>query len=110
MRVEEKKGTVHLKDTVESVAVFLEKVTKEHKVFSDQNIIIDLTHNTDVTLFDIESFIGLSTIHKAANKSFIVVAKDISFNDVSDEIQVVPTLLEAQDIIEIEEIERDLGF
>jgi hypothetical protein len=29
---------------------------------------------------------------------------------IPDEIMVVPTLLEAQDVIEMEEIERDLGF
>ena len=110
MRVEEKGGTSHIKDTAESVDVFLNKVTHEHKTFAKQNLIIDLLHNPSITIADIESFIDLSNVHKESKKSFIVVAKDIDFNGVSDTIQVVPTVLEAQDIIEIEEIERDLGF
>jgi hypothetical protein len=32
------------------------------------------------------------------------------YNAVPDKLTVVPSLLEAHDIIEMEEIERDLGF
>jgi hypothetical protein len=34
----------------------------------------------------------------------------INFDDIPEEMIVVPTLEEARDIIEMEEIERDLGF
>ena len=36
--------------------------------------------------------------------------ENIDYNAVSSNLIVVPTLLEAHDIIEMEEIERDLGF
>jgi hypothetical protein len=38
------------------------------------------------------------------------VVSDIDYNAVPDMLTVVPSLLEANDIIEMEEIERDLGF
>jgi hypothetical protein len=38
------------------------------------------------------------------------VVSDIDYNAVPDTLTVVPSLLEANDIIEMEEIERDLGF
>ena len=110
MRVEEKGGTSQIKDTAESVEDFLKKVTHEYKTFANQNIIIDLLHNPTISIADVESFQELSDAHRESKKSFIVVAKDIDYNAVSDAIQVVPTILEAHDIIEIEEIERDLGF
>ena len=39
-----------------------------------------------------------------------MVVSDIDFNAVPNKLTVVPSNLEAHDIIEMEEIERDLGF
>lgn len=43
-------------------------------------------------------------------KSFVMVCDGIEFDQVPDELIVVPTFKEAEDIIEMEEIERDLGI
>ena len=52
----------------------------------------------------------LAKQHKKLKKSFVVVAEGVDFNAVSAQLVVVPSNLEAHDIIEMEEIERDLGF
>jgi hypothetical protein len=39
-----------------------------------------------------------------------LVVQNIDFNKVPTSLSVVPTLLEAHDMIEMDEIERDLGF
>jgi len=39
-----------------------------------------------------------------------LVAKDVDFDKVHIDLSVAPTLKEAYDIIEIEDIERDLDF
>ena len=53
-------------------------------------------------------FLNISNTHRAKRKSFVLVSNKVSFDEVPDEICVVPTLREARDIIEMEEIERDL--
>ena len=55
-------------------------------------------------------FSDLSKTHKKLKKSFVIVADGIDFNAVPTKLIVVPSVLEAHDIIEMEEIERDLGF
>jgi anti-anti-sigma regulatory factor len=110
MKVDQKGHTVTIKDTQGDFNAFLEKVTTQFKTFEKQNIIIDLTAATAISEKDIKSFLPLSKQHKKAKKSFVVVANDLDFNAISDKIAVVPSLLEAHDIIEMEEIERDLGF
>ena len=55
-------------------------------------------------------FMPLSKLHKKAKKSFVIVTSDFDYNAVPEKLTVVPSLLEAHDIIEMEEIERDLGF
>ena len=52
----------------------------------------------------------LSQKHKEQKHSFVIVASKIIFDEVNEELSVVPTLKEAHSFIEMEEIERDLGF
>jgi len=110
MKVEEKGHTVIIKDTQGDYNAFLEKVTSEYNTFKERNIVLDISQNKNIGLTDILSFLSLSNKHRKAKKSFVLVASDIDFNEVPDEMVVVPTVLEANDIIEMEEIERDLGF
>ena len=110
MKVEQKGHSVIIKDTQGELAAFLMKVTHEYKTFEKRNIVLDLSQHHNISDKDIKSFLPLSKTHKKAKKSFVVVATNIDFNAVPDKLTVVPTLLEAHDIIEMEEIERDLGF
>lgn len=110
MKVEEKGHTIVIKDTQGDIASFLEKVTSEYNSYKGHNLILDLSQDKNIDLDKILSFLSLSNKHRKAKKSLVLIAKDLDFNDVPDEMIVVPTLLEAHDIIEMEEIERDLGF
>jgi hypothetical protein len=110
MKVDQKEHTIAIKDTQGDFTSFLMKVTHQYKTFEKHNIIIDLSHHKDLTLKDIKLFSPLSEQHKKAKKSFVVVISDIDYNAIPDTLAVVPSLLEAKDIIEMEEIERDLGF
>lgn len=110
MKVEEKSHTIIIKDTQGDLASFLAKVTAEYPAFKSKNIIIDITLHKGVVLKDVLLFLGFSNKHRKAKKSFVIVVDDFDFNEAPDEMIIVPTVLEAQDLIEMEEIERDLGF
>jgi hypothetical protein len=71
---------------------------------------LDLTHDKNLSLEDVKSFSELIKLHKKQKKSIVLVADSVNFNAVPKSIILVPTILEAHDIIEMEEIERDLGF
>ncbi|MEK8179884.1 ribonuclease Z [Flavobacterium buctense] len=110
MKVEQKGHTTIIKDTVGQTADFLMKVTHEHNTYKNSNLILDLTHDKNLSLEDVKSFAELIKLHKKQKKSIVLVADSVNFNAVPKNIILVPTLLEAHDIIEMEEIERDLGF
>jgi hypothetical protein len=110
MKVDQKGHTVTIKDTQGDFNGFVEKVTQQFKTFEKQNIIIDLSSDSELTENDLKVFLPLAKLQKKAKKSFVIVACDLDFNAISDKLVVVPSLLEAHDIIEMEEIERDLGF
>lgn len=110
MKVDTKGHTIIIKDTEGNAAAFLEKVSNQYTSFKDHNLILDISHDKTVDIKAIKTFSDLSKKHKKAKRSFVIVAENIDFNDVPSAMLVVPTLLEAHDMIEMEEIERDLGF
>ena len=108
MKVKEKNNVVVFKKSSEDLTDFVEKIIDQPNVFKDKNIIIDL-EETALRPSEIIPFESLAVLQKKQKKSFVIVA-EIDFDEVSEEIIVVPTLQEGFDIIEMEEIERDLGF
>lgn len=110
MKVEERGHTITIKDTQGDLVSFLMKVTHEYKTFQKSNIILDIRLHEELSVEEVDSFLLLSKKHKKAKKSFILVTPEIDFNAISDKLAIVRSLQEAHDIIEMEEIERDLGF
>jgi phosphoenolpyruvate-protein kinase (PTS system EI component) len=110
MKVDQKGHTTIIKDRQNNVVALVGKITNEYHVFQGQNLILDISHNKMVSNNDLIHFKELAKNHKKAKKSFVVVAEGIDFNAVPAQLTVVPSVLEAHDVIEMEEIERDLGF
>lgn len=110
MKVDNKKHSVIIKDTQGDLTSFLMKVTHQYKTFEKSNMVIDLSFHKNLSINEISQFLPLSEQHRKTRKSFVLVAVDIDYNAIPDELTIVPSLLEANDIIEMEEIERDLGF
>ena len=110
MKVDQKGHTITIKDTQGDFTSFLNKVSQSNTSFDSHNLIIDLTHNKSINLEDLKLLLPLAKQHKKLKKSFVVVVAGVDFNAVPAQLVVVPSNLEAHDIIEMEEIERDLGF
>ncbi len=110
MKVEQKGHTTIIRNTKGSTAEFYQKLNSEYNSFKTQNIIIDLSPDKELTIEDVKLFTELSGNHIKLKKSLVLVSNSVNFNNVPKSITLVPTILEAHDIIEIEEIERDLGF
>lgn len=110
MKVEHKGHTAIIKDTEGNYLQFVEKLTAQYHSFKDMNLILDISHDSTVDLNSLKSFTDLTKTHIKNKKSLVIVAENIDFNKVPAKLQVVPSILEAHDLIEMDEIERDLGF
>jgi len=93
-----------------SIIELVKKLQVIYSRFKDENIIINLTSLKTLELQDIIEFLQISNRHRAAKHSFVLVSNKMNFEETPDELIIVPTLQEAYDVIEMEEIERDLGF
>lgn len=93
-----------------SLATFLENLNRAYPKIKHDNIIVNLFSFQKLTSGDVLEFLNISNTHRASNRSFVLVTSKVSYDEVPDEITLVPSIQEAKDIIEMEEIERDLGI
>lgn len=96
------------REDVSDFANYLERIVPAK--YEDFNLVIDLLKYKQLKLEQLVEFIKLSNDQRGGKKSYVIVNTGIDVDLIPDEMIVVPTLQEAQDIIEMEEIERDLGF
>lgn len=108
MKVKEKNNVIVFKKGTESYADFVARILEQEHVFRSRNIIIDL-EDTGLRPSELIPFEQLAQKQRLQKKSLVIVA-DIDFDETDNDMIVVPTLQEGFDIIEMEEIERDLGF
>ena len=99
-----------INDTEDGFNMFFKEFLKNNANFKNVNLILDFSSLNNIDLSKILLFSQLSETHRENNKSFVIVCKGIEIDDIPDEIIAVPTFQEAKDIIEIEDIERDLGI
>ena len=80
---------------------------KSNKYFN-LNIIINLK---STAIFQYLDFLNtLSIKHKTINKSFVVISCQINGDLHGLELSLVPTIEDALDLIQLEDIERDLNM
>lgn len=89
---------------------FVDSCKEKIATFKKVNLIIDFSELENIDLDKILLLSPLSDAHKTSNASFVVVCEQIDFNAVPDTMVIAPTFQEAEDIIEMEDIERDLGI
>ena len=92
------------------IPTFLDNLNKAYDKVKDDHLILNLFSFEKLTAGDVLEFFDLSNKHKENGKSFVIVTNKVSYDEVPEEIMVTPTVQEAKDIIEMEEIERDLGL
>lgn len=93
-----------------SLPAFVENLSKAYEKIKKDHIVVNLFSFDKLTSNDILEFLKISRVHKKSGKSFVLVTDRLDYDDVPEEISLAPTIQEARDIIEMEDIERDLDL
>ncbi|MFC0604798.1 ribonuclease Z [Winogradskyella pulchriflava] len=93
-----------------SIKTLVNNIEQAYHKYKNYHLIVNLSSLDKISLEDIIEFLRLSNNHRSDKKSFVIVTENVDLDQMPDEIVVVPTMHEAYDIIEMEDIERDLGF
>lgn len=110
MKISKEENYILVEGRGDSIAEFASDLTKRHEEFKNENLIVDIAQYKNIELEELLAFLELSNVHRLDNKSFVIVNQEIPIDKIPDELVVAPTLQEAVDIIQMDEIQRDLGF
>lgn len=99
-----------LKPRTNSFKQFYENFSKRVHEFEKEHLIIDFSEKINIEIKDFLLFLNISAVHKKNGTSFVIIYKDVNIDKIPDKINVVPTFTEALDVLEMDAIERDLGF
>lgn len=109
MKVTSNEKEFILNPETKTIKDFVSSLETSYSDFLSKNIIVDLSANSP-SVDEVELFQEIQDQHIANNKSFVIIINDFDYNEVTEGLNIVPTLQEAYDIIEMDDIQRDLGF
>ena len=110
MLIEKKSNYTLISSDENSFKEFYTSFLKTEKKFKEENLILEVTDKINVIKEDFLLFLSVSENKKENGTSFVIVNTTINVDDFPETFNIVPTLIEAEDIIEMEAIERELGF
>lgn len=110
MKITRKKLYTYIEPEEKSFDSFYNNFIEKYQEFQNEHLIINISKKFNIDLKELFVFLSKSVNHQNNKLSFILVANGIDFDELPDELMVAPTLTEAKDILEMEAIERDLGF
>lgn len=107
----DKEGTITtVSQEKTSLSQFLDNLNDAYDRIKADHLIIDVLNFSDLKSEDLLEFLEVAKKHRAQGKSFVMVSNSIDYDEVPEHLNVAPTLQEAKDIIDLEEIERDLDL
>lgn len=97
--------------TLASVNLFSFRDFKENlDAFLSDHLILEVSENLNIDDSKISLLLEIATNFEKNGMSFVMIKTGIDIDDFPETLNIVPTLQEAEDILEMEAIERDLGF
>lgn len=90
--------------------LFSKDLTDKLNPFSDKHIVLQIENDISISNEDVSVLVNLGTEKKENGTSFVVVYRNVSIDNVPESLNIVPTIKEAEDVIEMENIERKLGL
>jgi hypothetical protein len=110
MKISQKDNYTFIVSNEHSFSEFMTAFKVEKLDSVENHKVIELSDNLNTTLNDLSLFLNIAENHRENGISFVIICNGIDVDEIPDEINVAPTLHEAEDVLEMEEIERELGF
>ncbi|MBL4745225.1 MAG: hypothetical protein JKY08_02535 [Flavobacteriaceae bacterium] len=110
MIIAKKELYTSIEPTEVSIQDFHATLVNKQDEFENQHLIINFSEKNNVKIEELLLFLSISTQKKDNGMSFVIVSTDIFMDELPEELIVVPTFTEAEDILQMDAIERELGF
>lgn len=105
-----KQKTHTLINIEKSTAKEIVKGITNNKEFRNQHLIVNYSKKNNSNIEELLLFLPIAEQKKKNGTSFVLLCSEVEIDKIPETLNIVPTMREALDILEMEAIERDLGF
>ena len=110
MQVQKKEKYTLLIADESSFDEFYQSFLNSVNSLSKEHLILDLSEFNSLNKEDFLLFLSIADEKKENGTSFAIVNSIANVDDYPESFNIAPTITEAEDILEMEAIERELGF
>jgi hypothetical protein len=110
MLIEKKENYTLITSDENSFSAFYTSFLEKEITLEKENTVLQISNEINATNEDFLLFLSNAEQKKENGTSFVIINSNINIDDFPDNFNIVPTLIEAEDILEMEAIERELGF
>lgn len=108
MKISKKENYTLIEPEDKPVVDFVSSLTKNQKEYAEENVVVNLLAYQNLKKEEIMGFLEISKVQYDNEKSFVLVSEAIAIDELPEEIILVPSIKEAEDLIQMDEIQRDL--
>ncbi|MEM8763360.1 MAG: ribonuclease Z [Bacteroidota bacterium] len=110
MTIDKEDNLIIVSQADTELSTLLQDLKDNYASIQGVNLILVLTASGSEISEKLSILVEASMEHKSSNKSFVLVSEVLDYDGFPEGVSIAPTVQEARDIIEMEEIERDLGL
>ncbi|APZ47969.1 hypothetical protein BW723_17430 [Polaribacter reichenbachii] len=110
MKIEKKEKYTLVSSDDNSFSSFYESFLENLTSLKKEHLVLQISENLNVKTEEILLFLSITEEKKENGTSFVIVKSNINMDDFPENFNIAPTLIEAEDILEMEAMERELGF
>ena len=110
MLIEKKENYTLITSDENSFSAFYTSFLEKEIALEKEHTVLQISNEINATNEDFLLFLSNAEQKKENGTSFVIINSNINIDDFPDNFNIVPTLIEAVDILEMEAIERELGF
>lgn len=108
MLISKSKDYTLIKMDENSITEFYKSYITKRESLANEHVILHFSESFNTSLQEIELFLNIANEYSNNGTSFVIICSGVEIDKIPDEINVVPTLTEAVDVLELDAIERDL--
>jgi hypothetical protein len=110
MLLEKKENYTLITSDENSFLDFYSSFLKKKELLNKEHVLLQISNKINTSFEDFLLFLSIAEEKKENGTSFVIINSNISIDNFPENFNIVPTLIEAEDILEMEAMERELGF
>ncbi len=110
MLLEKKENYTLITSDENSFLDFYTSFSEKKESLNKEHLLLQISNKINTSFKDFLLFLSIAEQKKENGTSFVIINNNINIDNFPDNFNIVPTLIEAEDILEMEAMERELGF